>query len=302
MYKIVLLGLLLLLAFQVVAQIEPDTVLLSFVEQVSEEQIAEFRDCDTEFRSGRLQNEGVNLLELEPETACDWLLRFYVLSREANPERERLPMPPEIEATLREAVRLNPLMIGRFETEWYNWQRPILIASPVPNDVAILLIDMNYRYCFEVYCQDWYLHILPDGSDFAISGSIIDADEHIVLENALLDAAYIEALHNAMTNLVPIPNPFNYADCRGYYYDWRVDILFENGVRTQWTNYGLRGAGAETFSLALINGRWYWQAANVFGEALSAILALQPALEMPQSTHAVRCEYEDLYPLTKAYQ
>jgi hypothetical protein len=241
---------------------------------LSEAQIEEVRACELETLSEERYPNDLQLEELagafEPETSCDWAtLAFAYTPRLTYGE----DFPTLVIEAYTQAVEANrgfalatPLYF------WYFGQAPLAPAPPVSNQ-TIVAVELRYRWSG-----------LGEPVDY--EAVIREADATPILETTpkdlgasseASDAALIQALGAALTDLVPIDSDFSLIPCYDNYPEWTVTLTFADGTRLDlWTDSNYLFFGGPWFTE--IDEQIYLQGSTAFAEALHEFVT---ALKLP---------------------
>lgn len=265
------------------------------IETPTEEQIETARNCNAlELASERYLD--VDDLPVDDfadayplEEDCDWaaLIIAYVSKSDNDvpPHENTLP-------TLIELIERNPVLVFHdYVYDGYIGNVENLVEPPPFAAEEITSVTIYHTYSGLGSYVKYEVMLEPDGDIFTVRGDTYDDYESDPQPfSGEVTAETVQALAPALSDLMPIVQPFDIFACFDNYPDWEVTIAFADGTEielfTEESNFFHFGGPWYT----VIEDQAYVQFSSAF---IRAVADLVEAAELPRgTTAAMTCGYD----------
>jgi len=233
------------------------------VAPLTPEEILSVRDCDIENAHEKRYPDSIaeeDLLKAyEPQTHCDWaILAFAYAVRGKGP-----PTSPAAYQAFTHAVVGNPGFALETLLFYRYFDAVSMVRPPAFAQQEITGVRIDYRW-----------RGLGDPVGYSVEIGQADAEPVVtstVTYPLAIDAATVQALAGALTDLLPVSTSFLLRPCRDNYPQWSVDLAFaDNTQMVISTGSNVMRFGGPWFTD--IDGQVYVQVSSAFGQALGALI------------------------------
>ncbi len=242
------------------------------------DQLAEAYDCDLETAPATG--------DIETLTACELAVRALELAA----ERGEKPIADDETALLVSLVEANPALVLRLSLIATYYDAIPLVSAPDFGAQPVTAVHLTYTFFGLGPSNDYDIAIDLSGETPAVTGTAeIDGgdDSDPVAVPETVDAAVVQALLPALSDLLPIAEQFSSVPCWDYYPDWAVEFTLEDGTVVAVVNNESNVVGIGGPWQVEIDGRNYMQYSNTFSVA---VVDLLEALGLPLGeTAAMGC-------------
>jgi hypothetical protein len=265
----------------------------------TEAQITDARSCDLESLLLERYPEALSIDELAAahtaQSACDWAVLAAAYSARVE---EKDDLPEEARDAYAQAVGANPALAFTLPL-WHGYfnTTPLVEPPSVEAHGPITGVNIEYAYRGMGSTVSYEVGIVNADTTPTFSATLnLDAVDMFGDSSSLedevkfsgeVDAALVQALGPALTDLLPVDAPFTIDPCWDNYPDWHVMLTFADN--TQWTlstnrsNFMFAGGPWQVE----IDGQQYTQVSAAF---VLTLLDLTNAMELPNGeTLAMGC-------------
>jgi hypothetical protein len=239
------------------------------VKPFTDAQIAEVRRCSF-FTSDYtpVPSTVPDLTQPHPEfTTCRWA-RIAAAQDDEISEADRVTAL-EKALTANPAFALSPALTNSYFGEIALVESPPFVRS------AVVAVTLHYDFSGEAYYEEYDVSISDANTKPQVSGEASDNNETLSQPiTGIVRLETVQAIGDALDNLLPVEHRFRIDDCCDYYPDWQVMIQYQDGHRVfATTNVSNRLGGGGPWQI-VVNGRNYLQyspdlisaAVNIFVE------------------------------------